>query len=67
MGELLALDLGAVGPEPQDGLLDDEQELAAALEQVALPADPLGEGFGDVIDFDAGSGTPARIAVMYPA
>ena len=53
MLELVALDGGAVGPEPQDRFLDDEHELAVPLEQVALPADPLGDGLGDVVDFHA--------------
>jgi hypothetical protein len=51
--ELVALDCGAVGPEPQDRFLDDEHELAVLLEQVALPADPLRDGLGDVVDFHA--------------
>ncbi len=51
--ELVALDCGAVGPEPQDRFLDDEHELPVPLEQVALPADPLGGGPGDVVDFHA--------------
>ena len=53
MSELLALNFDAERPEPQHGLLDDEQELPVALEQVALPADPLGESVGDVVDFHA--------------
>ena len=42
-----------VGPEPQDRFLDDEHELPVPLEQVALPADPLGDSRGDVVDFHA--------------
>ena len=53
MLELVALDCGAAGPEPQDRFRDHEHELAVSLEQVALAADPLGDGLGDVIDFHA--------------
>ena len=51
--ELVALDCDAAGPEPEGRFLDDEHELAVSLEQVGLPADPLRDGLGDVVDFDA--------------
>ena len=48
MGELVALDVWAVRTEPQDRFLDEEDELPTALEEVALPADPVGDGLGYV-------------------
>ena len=68
MLELVALDSGAAGPEPQDRFLDDEHELAIPLEQVALPADPLGDGLGDGDDSTPRScRTSVKMPVMYAA